>query len=211
MSNPFIQIGVVTGFEITENRSGEQKVVMLQVALSEETDSQSVELYNPVGKTGVPPIDSAVLVLTVAEGFKIAIAINDGLDVTELAEGECLSYSQDEDGIRRTEILQKANGELELKSVDGLEATQAAVKLDNDGDVTINEGTDWAVQFTALKSAFDQLKNDLNTFITTTFNTHTHSYLPGPGAATPTAVPVPTGSSSSADMSGAKIDSIKVP
>lgn len=137
MANPFIQIGIVTGIEFTENREGEQTVVMLQLSITDDNDIQSVELYRPVGHEGIPPIDSAVLVLTIAEGFKIAVAINDGLDVTELAEGEILAYSQDEDGVHRTEILQKADGDIEIKSIDNDKLACATQTFQNSGVVDI--------------------------------------------------------------------------
>lgn len=66
--------------------------------------------------------------------------------------------------------------------------------------------TDFAVAFTDMKAAFDQLKADLNSFINTIFNLHTH---PAPGGAT--GVPATLGTSSTADMSGAKVDKVKVP
>lgn len=137
MSNPFAQIGVVTGYEYTQNREGEQTVTMLQVSLSEEDDVQSVELYQPVGRNGPPTIDSAVIVISIAEGFKIAIGINDGLDVSELSEGDILAYSQDQDGVRRTEVKQENDGTLTLSSIDNDELGCASQTLQNSGVVDI--------------------------------------------------------------------------
>lgn len=210
MANPFVQIGIVTGYEHTNNREGEQTVTMLQVSLSEDEDIQSVELYQPAGLETVPPIDSAVLVITIAEGFKVAIAINDGLDVTELSEGERLAYSQDEDGVRRTEILQKADGDIEIRSINNDEVSQSSITFDNAGEATINDGEDWAVQFTAMKDAFDELKGDLNSLITV-WNAFASAYVPGSPTATGTPPSADTADSSSADMAGAKIESIRVP
>ena len=62
--------------------------------------------------------------------------------------------------------------------------------------------------FNDLKSGFDTLKGDVNTFITTIYNLHTHVSA-GPGV--PTAVPVPTGSSSAASVDAAKVDTVKLP
>jgi len=224
-----IQLGTVTGYEYTTNRDSEREVVILQVSLSEDEDVQNIQLFCGHGETHIPPVDSVVVVVAITASYKIAIAVDDGLDPTELDEGERLSYSQDSDGVHRTEILQKANGDIEIKSIDNNEiacATQTmqntgvidiqnengSINLNADGDVTINEGTDWAIQFTALKSAFDQLVSDINSLVST-FNAHQHNYKPGTGSPIPTVPTVPPtpGSSSSADMSGAKIESIKVP
>lgn len=90
-------------------------------------------------------------------------------------------------------------------------ADSSSIVMATDGTITINGGSDFAVAYTDLKSAFDQLKSDFDTFVSSKYNTHTHSYLPGPGVATPTAVPIPVGTSSTADMSGAKVDKVKLP
>lgn len=75
-------------------------------------------------------------------------------------------------------------------------------------EVTINGGTDYAVAYTDLKTAFDQLKSDFDNFVTVTYNTHTH-ICAAPGVAS--AVPVPAGTASTADMSGARVDKVRLP
>lgn len=83
----------------------------------------------------------------------------------------------------------------------------------NGDEVKLMDGTDFAVQYTALKSAFDTLKTDVNNLITA-YNSHIHITTATVGA---TAVPgvisptVSTGISSTADMSGSKIDKVLVP
>jgi hypothetical protein len=79
--------------------------------------------------------------------------------------------------------------------------------IPTNGNIEINGDQDYAVAYNDLKTAFDQLKSDFDNFVNITYNLHTHATAP-PG---PISVPSVTGSSSSADMSGAKIDSIKVP
>jgi hypothetical protein len=66
----------------------------------------------------------------------------------------------------------------------------------------MNGDTDFAVRYSELESAFNQLKQDLNAFILV-YNTHSHSAFGGPPSA--------TGLDSAADISGAKIEEIKVP
>lgn len=85
---------------------------------------------------------------------------------------------------------------LEIKSNNGT----AKIEVTPDDDLILNSGVDFAVQFTALQTAFDELK--------LAFNTHTHVYAPGPLTPIPTAVAVPQ---SIADISLSKIDTIKVP
>lgn len=66
------------------------------------------------------------------------------------------------------------------------------------GDVVINDDTDFAVAFNDLKAGFDQLKSDFNAFLL-----HVHG-----AAGTP---PVPPALPSTASVDAAKIDAIKVP
>ena len=97
-------------------------------------------------------------------------------------------------------------GETRLFSTDEQGGLQTYIWLKNDATIEIGGGTDNMVRFSELETAFNQLKQDFNTFVTATYNTHTHiSAAP----ASPTATPLPVGTSSSADISGAKIDEIK--
>jgi len=73
------------------------------------------------------------------------------------------------------------------------------------GEIRLNGSNDYAVKYNELKSAFDQLKNDFNAFITT-YNTHVH---PAPGGTTSPTTSL--GSSSTADMSNAQVDSVRLP
>ena len=72
---------------------------------------------------------------------------------------------------------------------------------------TFDDGEDFAVRFTALESAFNKLRGDLNTFIGI-YNDHTHVAPSGGGT---TDGPSAPGVDSAADVSGAKIEEIKVP
>jgi hypothetical protein len=77
---------------------------------------------------------------------------------------------------------------------------------------TVNDGTDFAVQYTALKSAFDTLKQDLNNLVTA-YNAHIHITtatvgIGPPGVIAPT---TSTGTPSAADMSSAQIATVKLP
>jgi hypothetical protein len=62
------------------------------------------------------------------------------------------------------------------------------------------------VRFNELKSGFDQLKQDVNSFITTKYNLHQHVETGGT-----TDVTVLTGTSSTASIDNAKITKIEVP
>lgn len=75
------------------------------------------------------------------------------------------------------------------------------------------DAEDFAVAFDDMKEAFDKLKDDLNNFMTV-FDGHIHTTTATIGA-TPTlgviAATLTKGTPSQADMSGAKVDKVKVP
>jgi hypothetical protein len=84
-----------------------------------------------------------------------------------------------------------------------VEVKTALAKITASTQIELNGNGNWAIKFTEMQTAFNQLKTDLNTFITA-FNTHTHLYAPGPSAPAPTAPPAAPGVASAADMTTAK-------
>jgi len=92
----------------------------------------------------------------------------------------------------------------------------ASIYLDNDGkihidandDIIINEGTDNAVRYSELETAFNELKDDFNDLVSA-FNSHVHPGVSPGGSSTSTIVTpsIP----SLADITGAKIEEVKVP
>jgi hypothetical protein len=94
-------------------------------------------------------------------------------------------------------FLLETDVEAEIKS--------PTIKMTADVQIELNGNTNFAVKYTELKSAFDQLKQDLNSLVSA-YNGHTHpvaGVMTGPGSVT-SAVTVAQGSSSSADMSSSK-------
>jgi hypothetical protein len=88
-------------------------------------------------------------------------------------------------------------GERKLYSQDG-GLIKAFINLLVGGDIELNGNANTAVAFAALETAFNQLKSD--------FNTHTHTGVTtGPGVSGTPSTP------SAADMSGAEVDTVKLP
>lgn len=215
-----VSIGTVVGREIIENRDSENESRMLSVELSEANDVQSIEHINQNGEQTNPPDDTTVLVLELNPSWKLAIAINDLVDIDDtLDPGEKKIYAVDSGNNVVAWIYLKGDGSIrldndsdaiEIKAGGGirLDNENGSIELTADGNVVNNDGSDWVTQFTAMKSAFDTLKSDLNTFITT-YNTHVHSgVMTGGGSSGPTPS---TGTSSTADMSDAKVETVLVP
>ncbi len=103
---------------------------------------------------------------------------------------------------------QAESGEIRFYSRDDNGVQKAFLWVKKTGIVEINGDADFAVAFNDLKSGFDALKGDVNTFITTIFNLHTHISA-GPG--NPTATPLPTGSASTASIDASKVPTVKLP
>ena len=99
-----------------------------------------------------------------------------------------------------------AEGEKRMFSLKPDGTLSFAIHLKNDGTCKIGGDADNAVRYSALETAFNKLKTDLNNFITS-YNTHIHTdSVFGPTTATPAqATP------SSADITPAKINEIKTP
>jgi len=97
-------------------------------------------------------------------------------------------------------------GEARLFSTDSSSNLKTYIWLKNTGDIEIGGDTDNMVRYSELETAFNELKADFNSFVSTIYGTHTHvSASPG----SPTGPATPLGTPSTADISGAKIDEIK--
>ena len=102
-------------------------------------------------------------------------------------------------------------GDSKVYSTDADGNEKATCKFLNDGTIEINGNADNAVAYTDLKTAFDQLKSDFDGLVTI-FNAHTHPFVGvGPGNPGTTAVTLTLDTPSTADMSGAKVDTVRVP
>lgn len=179
-----IRTGKVVGSEIKANKDGDTNVRILSVQLTDTDDVQTVEYYDDGGRDYRPPDGAEVVILDVSSSHRIAVAVDDLL-VPAVGKGEMELYSTDTAGT----------------------AKAATVYLRNDGTIEILDSTDFAVRYSELKAGFDKLKADFNDFVTTVYNAHTHT-SPAGGS---TGVPAALGGASTADISGAKIDEIKVP
>lgn len=176
-----MKIGIVKGREFKANRDGQNIRLMLQVEITDSNDIHTVEFMSSAGVDTNPANGSKVLIVDVGSAYKIAIAADDNIEP-----------SSEEGG----------NGIYSVSSG----AIAAFINLLSGGTIEINGNNDFAIRFNEMKTAFDELKADLNTFIGV-YNGHNHPTAPS-GPVSPPSAP---GSSSTADMSGAKVDEVKLP
>ena len=134
-------LALVTGFEIGKNRDGDKDVLLLQAEITDPEDIQTIEAFRGVGHDYNPPIDTRIVFAAAGNAYKIAIALDDGIEPDDtLEEGEQELYSSD-DGKRK-----------------------AKHRFKKDGTHVLNDGEDWAVRYSELESAFNKLKDDFNKF-----------------------------------------------
>lgn len=87
-----MRLGRVISSEITENRDGEKKVLLLKVEISEAGDDQTVEYFQAAGVDYRPTEDVTVIITDLGDAYKIAIGADDGIE-PEAAEGEHEIYA----------------------------------------------------------------------------------------------------------------------
>lgn len=100
------------------------------------------------------------------------------------------------------------DGNVGITTEGDITATADGNVITSAAETVLQDGTDYAVQFTAMKSAFDTLKSELNTLVTV-FTAHVH---PGVLAGAASTGPTPTpGTPPAADMSGAQVSNVRLP
>jgi len=199
-----IQTGRVTGGEIKKNKDGEKNVLILQVEITEPDDVQSIQLMKQAGEDTNPPDGSTVTILSIGNAFKIAVASDDGIEPS-MSKGEKKIYSS-ADGTIQAFIDLLASGDIELDA-----AGAANIKILENGDIELNDNTDFAVRYNALAIAFNQLKMEFNSHIVN-YNLHKQLVIFDPILLADAAQPPITPSiPSTANIAPAQILNIKVP
>jgi phage gp45-like len=177
-----MDIGTIKKTTIEENQDSSKKFIMLEVEESEGDDLQDVQLVSLSGIKSRPEPGERVYILDFGGGLKIGICVEDNIE------------------------MDKEEGERDLYATDG-GSRKAALTLLKNGNAVINDGDDYAVRFSELESKFNELRDFVNDFITTTYNLHNHPTAP----TGPVSVPSSLGSASTVDITPAKIDTVRVP
>ena len=135
-----VHIGTVVGSEIVENLDNDRQSRMLSVELNAAEDVQSVEHFCQNGEQSEPLDDSTVLVLELNPTWKIAIAINDLVNIDEDLE----------------------RGEKKIYAVDSSNNIVSSIYLKNSGVVEVGDGD----QFVALANKVDTFISDIVDLLT---------------------------------------------
>lgn len=136
-------IGIITGREVKKNRDGDKDRLLLQVEMI-SGDIRTVELVSQAGEDTNPASGCRVVVIDVADSYKVGIAISDDL-APEVDPGEKEIYSTDSPAT----------------------AKQARTKWDGAGNVVHNQGVNSAVSYVALDAALQLLVTAINAALAT--------------------------------------------
>ncbi|MDC7125784.1 MAG: hypothetical protein PQJ46_09460 [Spirochaetales bacterium] len=182
----------VTGISFDTKGSAPGKAVLVKTEDPCDTEqNRENEMYHAPGVSSAPTKGDRAIALSLKTGARVIIASHNYQVEVEPSAGETIIYSTNSDG----------------------DTVKAKIKLDNDGQIIVNDGEDYAVAYEDLKDAFDQLVKDHNALVTK-FNSHTHTVATTGTAAAQSgtaAVVASQASSSSADMSGSKIEKVRMP
>ncbi len=171
-----IEIGTIKNIERKKNRDGNNFVRMLTCQVSDDQDNISVELINPAGEDSVPNINDPVLVISVGDANKYGFSMDSDLDVSLLvSNGERLFFSRDGINIKAQLFLNKL------------------------GEIILNQGAGFAVEFNALKSDLA----DTNTLI----KNHIHGGVTVGGGSTGVVSNVP---GDFFDIDSSKVEKVKL-
>jgi hypothetical protein len=100
-----------------------------------------------------------------------------------------------------------AIGEHRIFSTDADGAVKTFIWLKNDGAMQLGGTAKNLVRFQELEDGFNQLRDDLNSFIQQ-YNTFAVAYIPGGPSVVGSPPTAPQGTASNANITGAKIDEI---
>jgi hypothetical protein len=178
-----VTIGVVKEVGFGKSFRTEKDVVVLKCEIDDPNDVQTVEYHFATGQNSLPRVDDTVLIHEVSNEYKIATATNTGVVVTI------------------------EDGESSIFAIDG-ENVASVIRMLKSGEIELNNGEGYAVEFGELKTAFDQLKDDYNKLVTQISTT----WVPVPndgGAALKTLV-AGDNPTSSADIAPAKVEEVRI-
>ena len=157
------------------------------VAIAEGIGGKSMEgeIYSVPGVFGIPA-DGTIGLEVVINGIRLFIGTHNYKLDKALNKGETVIYSINNAGV-----------------------IQAQAHFDSTGQIILNAGTDFAVKFNALQTAFNQLKTDHDNFLTE-YKTHVHSGVTVGTGATGAKTPASTLLASTADIAPAKVAKVRL-
>jgi len=171
-------IATILSTTIDESKSGDGKVVSCECEMSEKEDIKTVEVVAGHGRMVFPKAGAKLIGIRLQSGYIVAVGCDDGIE-PDIEEGEHKIYSIGPDGTVAASVLMKA-----------------------DGSIVLNDGTDYAILYSEMKKAFDQLKSD--------FDAHTHPVSVSGSATAQKGTASAIAVKSTADMSSSKVEKVRL-
>jgi phage gp45-like len=148
-------------------------------------NQDDAELYHLPGLYSVPAEGIKGVMLDVGDN-NIIIATHDYRLNKTLDKGETLLYSIDANGVIKSSVLLKI-----------------------DGEMVLNDGADYAVKYSKLESEFNKLKTSHNDLLTE-YKLHTHPYVDTPVGPSVTSATVSTQIANASDITLTKVDKVRI-
>jgi len=144
-----MKLGRILSSEITENRDGEKKVLLLECEISSPEDEQTVEYIQAAFVDARPPAGVSVFIDDLGSAWKVATGADDGIE-PESPEGQIEFYAINPATLAKvpaTRIKLKPGGTVEI-GVSALDFVALAAKV-------LSELQDVQSDLNGFKSIFD--------------------------------------------------------
>jgi hypothetical protein len=143
-----MEYGVIKSLEVSKNADGDKKVRLATVEVTGPEDLRTVEIRNDEGNEFVPEVGSRLYFEEVSSDFLVSSSVG-----TESEPDESLG-----------------SGDRKLSAVKA-GAPKANIVLKPSGEISLNEGTDYAVKHNELVTLITSLVLQINALVTA-FNAH---------------------------------------
>ena len=191
--------------------------VLMSKAEIEKNNYRKVELMFAVGFESRPAKTDKLIVIPFGGSQKNLIAIgskNDGLAPLDV-DGESRMHSTNEAGDSilaflhmnyEGKILIECNDDFRVIALNDLLLNASRdIKANATNEMVLQNGSDYAVRFSAIEALINQIESNFNFFINNTYNLHVHAGVGVPN------YPIPVSNPISLDPAPMKIDDIRVP
>ena len=165
------KIAIISNARLTQTQGTPGKSLLVDI---EHHGSDNSELFQMPGMFSMPQDGITGTVIDCGGGNNIIVSAHDYNFDETIQKGETLIYSYDSAGVIKGKIL-----------------------INEDGEIVVNDGTDFAVRYSALETAFNTLKSE--------FDAHVHGGVLSGTASTGATTP------SLADITPAKVEEILIP
>jgi hypothetical protein len=176
-----MDIGDVVGREISQKGDSDDDTLQAHIEVNDSDDVRTSSMFGLAGVDTSPRDGARAAIESTGKSWQVVIACDDG----------------------STSVVDA--GDIEIYALDSAGVRQGKVRCKSDGQVIVNGGAGTAVEFSRLKTAFDQLKSD--------FDAHVHpagAILDSTGGAcTGSTAAVVVGTT--ADMAPAESPTVNIP